>query len=78
MLGHLGGPEQGGFGQPAAQVEHPNRDGIVGHHLQQVAVSADHDDRVFAFLRRQRAQHVVGLETRGTRRRDPERVQQLA
>ena len=77
MFGHLGGPEQGGLGQPAAEVEHPNRDGIVGHHLQQVAVSADDHDRVVAFLRRQGAQHVVGLETLRARRRNPEGVQEL-
>jgi len=77
LVGHFLGAEQRGFGQPAAQVEHSNRHGIVGHHLQQVPVSADHDDRVFAFLRCQRAQHVVGLETLGAGRRNPERIQQL-
>ncbi len=63
--------------RPAAEIEHPDRHGIVGDHLQQVAVAADHDDRIAAFRRRQRAQHVVGLEALGARRGDAEGVQQL-
>ncbi|CFE48522.1 Uncharacterised protein [Mycobacterium tuberculosis] len=74
-LGDLGRSEQGGLGKAAAQVEHPDRDRIVGDHLQQVAVSADHDYRVAALPGCQRAQHVVGFESRGACHRDPERVQ---
>ena len=63
-LGDFGGPEQRGFLEPLADIEHSDL-WLVGDQLQQIPVAADDDDRVVAFGIGQGAEDVVGLETLG-------------
>jgi hypothetical protein len=45
--------------------------------LKQIAIAADHDDRITALLECQGAENVVGLTCRRSCRRNAERVQYL-
>jgi hypothetical protein len=75
LLGDFGGAVQRRLGQPAPDVEHPHGHVFVADELQQVAVPADHHDRIATFLRGEGAKDVVGLEPGRPARRYSEGVQ---